>query len=94
MRDVYESLAQRTLPGGQPEVANVFWFKYEDFPPDSGPRAQHWGVVQIPFTTGDCPGGACYDLSGKPAVYRGSYFAYRELAGAPMARTYVPLVGR
>jgi len=88
MRDVYSSLSTRG------DVANVFWFKYEDFPPDSGPRAQHWGVVQIPFTTGDCPGGACYDLSGKPAVYRGSYFAYRELAGAPMARTYVPLVGR
>ena len=88
MRDVYSSLSARG------DVANVFWFKYEDFPPDSGPNAQHWGVVQIPFTTGACPGGACYDLSGTPAVYRGSYLAYRELAGLPMARTYVPLVGR
>ena len=94
MRDVYESLAQRTLAGGQPEVANVFWFKYEDFPPDSGVNAQHWGVVQIPFTIGACPGGACYDPNGTPAVYRGSYVAYRELAGLPVAHTYVPLVGR
>ena len=68
MRDVYESLAQRTLAGGQPEVANVFWFKYEDFPPDSGVNAQHWGVVQIPFTIGACPGGACYDPNGTPAL--------------------------
>jgi hypothetical protein len=95
MRDVYESLAQRTLPGGQqPEVANVFWFKYEDFPPASGANAQHWGVVQIPFTTGACPGGACYAVDGVPALYRGSYLAYRELAGTPPHRTYVPLARR
>lgn len=94
MRDVYESLAQRTLAGGQPEIANVFWFKYEDFPPDSGVNAQHWGVVQIPFTIGACPGGACYDPNGTPAAYRGSYLAYRELAGIPSQRTYMPLAWR
>jgi hypothetical protein len=94
MRDVYQSLAQRTLAGGQPEIANVFWFKYEDFPPASGANAQHWGVVQIPFTTGACPGGACYDLNGTPALYRGSYLAYRDLAGLPVTYTYVPLARR
>src|SRR6266508_2797548 len=94
MRDVYQSLVQRTLAGGQPEIANVFWFKYEDFPPDSGVNAQHWGVVQIPFTIGACPGGACYDPNGTPALYRGSYLAYRELAGLPVTHTYIPLVRR
>ena len=94
MRDVYESLSQRMLSGGQPEVANVFWFKYEDFPPATGANAQHWGVVQIPFTTGTCPGGACYDLNGTPAVYRGSYLAYRELAGTPPNRAYLSLARR
>jgi hypothetical protein len=94
MRDVYESLAQRALAGGQPEVANVFWFKYEDFPPDSGANAQHWGVVQIPFTTGVCPGGACYNQDGVPALYRGSYLAYRELAGLPVTHTYISLAKR
>jgi len=94
MRDVYQSLAQRTLAGGQPEIANVFWFKYEDFPPASGANAQHWGVVQIPFTTGACPGGACYDPNGTPSLYRGSYLAYRELAGLPVTHTYIPLVRR
>jgi len=94
MRDVYESLAQRTLPGGQPEVANVFWFKYEDFPPASGANAQRWGVVRIPFTDGACPGGACYAMDGTPAVYRGSYRAYRELAGLPVVRIFIPQARR
>jgi len=94
MRDVYDSLAQRTLADGQPEIATVFWFKYEDFPPDSGANAQHWGVVQIPFTSGACPGGACYNLNGTPAVYRGSYLTYRALAGTPLHRAYVPLARR
>src|SRR6476469_11106185 len=88
MRDVYTSLSIRG------DVANVFWFKYEDFPPASGVNAQHWGVVQIPFTTGTCPGGACYDLNGTPAVYRGSYLAYRELAGTPPNRAYLSLARR
>lgn len=89
MRDVYSSLAQRTLADGQPEIATVFWFKYEDFPPASGANAQHWGVVQIPFADGACPGGACYAMDGQPAVYRGSYLAYRELAGLTVARTFI-----
>jgi hypothetical protein len=88
MRDVYTSLAARG------DVANVFWFKYEDFPPATGANAQRWGVVQIPFTPGACPGGACYEASGTPAVYRGSYLAYRELAGTPPIRTFVPLARR
>src|SRR5262249_26671550 len=94
MRDVYESLAQRTLVSGQPEIASVFWFKYEDFPPASGANAQRWGVVQIPFSTGACPGGACYDLNGTPALIRGSYLVYRELAGTPSERTFMPFTGR
>jgi hypothetical protein len=94
MRDVYESLARRVLPGGQPEIANVFWFKYEDFPPATGASANRWGVVRIPFTTGACPGGACYDVNGKPALYRGSYLAYRELAGIPSERLFMPVAAR
>jgi hypothetical protein len=94
MRDVYTSLAQRTLPSGQPEVANVFWFKYEDFPPATGANAQRWGVVQIQFTDGPCPGDACYEPDGKPALYRGSYLAYRELAGMPPNRAFVPFAAR
>src|SRR5215216_762320 len=94
MRDVYTSLAQRRLAGGQPEIANVFWFKYEDFPPASGANAQRWGVVQIPFADGACPGGVCYEPSGKPAMYRGSYLAYRELAGTPPYLTYMSLARR
>jgi hypothetical protein len=88
MRDVYGSLAARG------DVANVFWFKYEDFPPATGANAQHWGVVQIPFTDGPCPGGACYDMNGTPALYRGSYLAYRELAGTPPIQTFIPIAVR
>jgi hypothetical protein len=88
MRDVYNSLFARG------DVANVFWFKYEDFPPASGADAQRWGVVRIPFTTGACPGGACYDLNGAPQLYRGSYLAYRELAGTPPNRTFIPVAAR
>jgi hypothetical protein len=94
MRDVYDSLARRVLPSGQPEIANVFWFKYEDFPPATGASANRWGVVRIPFTAGTCPGGACYAMNGTPALYRGSYLAYRELAGIPPARLFMPLAAR
>ncbi|HEU5099829.1 MAG TPA: hypothetical protein VFU22_12450 [Roseiflexaceae bacterium] len=88
MRDVYGSLYARG------DVANVFWFKYEDFPPATGTNAQRWGVVQIPFTDGPCPGGACYNVNGTPALYRGSYLAYRELAGTPPNRTFLPAAAR
>lgn len=94
LRDVYTSLAARRLANDQPEVANVFWFKYEDFPPATGPNAQQWGVVRIPFATGPCPGGVCYDVNGTPALYRPSFWAYRELAGLPVYRTYAPLAGK
>ncbi len=104
MIDVYTSLSQRQLPNGQPEVANVFWFKYEDFPPASGSNAQQWGVVRIQFSEGGsvngvaCPGGACYDTSGQPAFVRQSYFAYRALAGLPPIvyshSIYLPVVGK
>ena len=77
------------------DVATVFWFKYEDFPPLSGPDAQLWGIVQIPFTLESrCPGGACYSLSGEPSFRRAAYFAYRELAGLPVQRVALPLVRR
>jgi hypothetical protein len=95
MQDVYTTLAQRQLSqspcGGGPEVANVFWFKYEDFPPDTGANAQHWGIVHIPMPGGNCEGG-CYDPTGIPTYYRSSFWAYRELAGQPVYRANMPVV--
>jgi hypothetical protein len=98
MRDVYTSLAARQICGGQREVARIFWFKYEDFPPATGPSAQRWGIVRIPFrapASGEnCPGGACYEVNGNPDLYRLSYFTYRELAGLPVQRIHLPLTFR
>lgn len=89
LRAVYRQMAARS------DVAVVFWFKYEDFPPLSGPNAQHWGIVRIPFVEdARCPGGACYDPRGEPAFRRGAYFALRELAGLPVERRFLPLMGR
>ncbi len=76
LRLVYTELAER------PDVAKIFWFKYEDFPPAVGPAAQKWGTVVIPFTEdAPCPGGACYDAGGRPTLLRPSFWAYRELTG-------------
>lgn len=81
--------------GARSDVAAIFWFKYEDFPPATGPNAQKWGVVHIPFTEdAACPGGACYAVDGKPAFRRPAYWTYRELAGLPVTRIQLPLVGR
>jgi hypothetical protein len=89
MRDVYTSLHARG------DVATLFWFKYEDFPPAGGANAQRWGIVRIPFEENSaCPGGACYEPSGQPAQIRQSFFAYRELAGVPTQRFYTPLIRR
>ncbi len=92
MRAVYTTLAARG------DVATIFWFKYEDFPPASGPNAQQWGVVSIPFTeSADCPGGACYDVAGEPERWRPSFWTYRELSGvseAPVERVFLPIVHR
>jgi hypothetical protein len=92
MQDVYTSLAQRQLDsqlcGSTPEVANVFWFKYEDFPPATGPNAQQWGIVRIPILPGNCEGG-CYDPTGVPILYRKSFAVFRALSGY---RTYVPMI--
>ena len=94
MRAVYTSMAARA------DVANVFWFKYEDFPPAApqpGVDPQQWGVVSIRFVEGGnvnerpCAGGACYDPSGKPSIFRPAYLAYRELAGLPIQRVYLPI---
>jgi hypothetical protein len=86
MRDVYTHMAARG------DVTNVFWFKYEDFPPAVGPNAQKWGIVRIPFTeSNSCPGGACYDPTGQPAEVRATYLVYRELAGLPVYHTQLPL---
>jgi hypothetical protein len=86
MRDVYTQMAARG------DVANVFWFKYEDFPPAEGPNAQKWGIVRIPFTIDQsCPGGACYDPTGQPSQVRATYIVYRELAGLPVYHTQLPL---
>ncbi len=88
LRATYTGLAARD------DIATIFWFKYEDFPPASGPLAQKWGVVRIPFTEdATCPGGACYDPTGEPAYRRPAFWTYRELAGLPVTRNYLPLVG-
>jgi hypothetical protein len=88
MRELYR------VVGPRPDVEAIFWFKYEDFPPATGPAAQRWGVVSIPFVVNSaCPGGACYALDGKPDVLRASFWMYRELAGLPVERRYLPLVG-
>ena len=98
-----------TLLAARGDVANVFWFKYEDFPPadivsDKKGKAiadpQRWGVVHIPFTEGGtvndipCAGGACYEPTGQPEYVRMSYLVYRELAGLPVYKTYVPFMGK
>lgn len=84
---VYRALAARG------DVATVFWFKYEDFPPAAGANAQRWGIVHIPFAESSaCPGGACYAPSGDPSARRLAYFAYRELAGLPNQRLALPLM--
>ncbi|NJK79376.1 MAG: PKD domain-containing protein [Chloroflexaceae bacterium] len=75
-----QELASQIAP--RPDVARVFWFKYEDFPPADGPDAQQWGVVRIPFEPGGCAGGACYDIAGRPALLRPAFFVYREQSGA------------
>jgi hypothetical protein len=92
MEDVYTGLAARQICGGQREIASIFWFKYEDFPPASGAFAQRWGVVRIPFEDGSCPGGACYDVNGTPSLRRVSYYTYRRLAGLPSSQISAPLV--
>jgi hypothetical protein len=76
LRLVYASLAQRE------DVARIFWFKYEDFPPAVGPHAQQWGPVVIPFVQDTaCPGGACYEPAGRPVLLRPAFWAYRDLSG-------------
>ncbi|MBC8077798.1 MAG: hypothetical protein H7Y32_17110 [Chloroflexales bacterium] len=88
MRDVYTQMATRG------DVATVFWFKYEDFP-GATPTSEQWGIVRIPFTIDSgCPGGACYDPSGQPSTMRAAYLVYRDLAGMPVYRVQLPLVGQ
>jgi len=79
LADVYRTLATRKLSNGKREVPVVFWFKYEDFPPESGTNAQQWGLVKIPFAPGPCPDGMCYRRSGEPERYRKSWYTYRDL---------------
>lgn len=92
LRDIYVSLAARG------DVARIFWFKYEDFPPADGPNAQRWGLVRIPFRAPqpgeNCPGGACYALDGEPERWRPAYLVYRELAGLPVYRQHFPIMAR
>lgn len=89
MYDVYLSLAARS------DIAHIFWFKYEDFPPASGANAQRWGVVRIPFTeSNSCPGGACYAVNGEPQQWRAAYMVYSELAGMPVRRISLPVIMR
>lgn len=80
--------------GARPDLAAIFWFKYEDFP-GSPTEPQLWGIVHIPFTiSASCPGGACYAPDGEPEYRRLSYLVYRELAGIPNERIMLPLVTR
>jgi hypothetical protein len=76
----YRTLAARRFADGKREIPVVFWFKYEDFPPDSGANAQKWGLVHIPFVDGLCPGGACYRTNGVPTLYRIGWYVYRDLS--------------
>jgi hypothetical protein len=86
-----EVFAQLAVRG---DVASIFWFKYEDFPPASGPNAQRWGVVRISFVAGSCEGGVCYDPSGAPDVLRPAFYVYRDLAGLPVYYQYLPLAAQ
>lgn len=79
LRTTYQTLATRLLSNGKREIAVVFWFKYEDFPPATGVNAQKWGLVRIPFVNGGCPGGACYERSGRPNYYRLAWYYYRDI---------------
>lgn len=80
--------------GARPDLATIFWFKYEDFP-GSPTEPQLWGIVHIPFTlSASCPGGACYAPSGEPEYRRLAYLVYRELAGIPNERIMLPLITR
>ena len=84
-----------TTLGSRSDVAVIFWFKYEDFPPADGSNAQRWGIVRIPFQEDPrCPGGACYARGGEPILVRPSYMALREVAGLPIYRIHMPLVAR
>lgn len=96
VRDVFSSLAARELPGGLPEVANTFWFKYEDFAPADGKDAQKWGMVRIPFQADATrPDGTRYSATGLPIMVRGTYTVLRELTGMPAdpPRVFLPLLG-
>jgi hypothetical protein len=89
LRAIFTAMAARG------DVATVFWFKYEDFPPAGGVDAQQWGIVRIPFTEESrCPGGACYAPNGEPGLRRPSFLALRELAGLPVERLALPLMRR
>ncbi|KAB8140499.1 hypothetical protein F8S13_23795 [Chloroflexia bacterium SDU3-3] len=91
VRDIYTTLAQ------QPRIANVFWFKYEDFAPAEGSNAQKWGMVRIPFTAdASRPDGVRYQAQGQPAEVRTTFSVLRELTGTPLfpARAYLPMVAR
>ncbi len=64
----------------RPDVAVNFWFKYEDFLPATGPYANQWGVVRIPFEPDPSrPDGARYQEDGQPVMLRPSYHHYRTL---------------
>ena len=76
---LYRLLAARLLPDKSREIPVVFWFKYEDFPPDTGSNAQKWGLVHIPFVMGNCTGGACYQRDGRPSNYRPAWYVYRDI---------------
>lgn len=80
LQNIYYTLASRKLQNGSSEIPVVFWFKYEDFPPEEDMGLQHWGLVQIPFVSGPCVDGFCYQRNGEPERYRQAWYTYRDLA--------------
>jgi hypothetical protein len=73
LRDLYTKLA--TEAPYRNRVANVFWFKYEDFaPPD---QTETWGLVRLEAS------GTRYDPSGAIRRAKPAFAALHELAFIP-----------
>lgn len=91
--DVYTTLAARRLSpsacASAPEVKNVFWFKYEDFPGPNNGATENWGIARIPWDKS-----GRYPIDGSPAHLRRSYLTYRELAGLSNPKSFLPGVRR
>lgn len=68
--------------------ANVgpwFWFKYEDFPPDS----ESWGVVRIPYDVN-----GRYDVNGTVELFKPAATTYQSMVFNFRERVWLPLISR